>query len=515
MRNKPRLRYIWIAAFSLIPWISAAQTSTLPAFITDSLDTYISRALVNWNIPGVAVAIVKDNQVVMAKGYGVTETGGKQPVDASTLFMIASNVKAFTGTAMAMLEHDSLCSLSDKVTKWLPEFSLYDPGTTRQATLKDLLAHNLGYSTFQADWLCFYSTLTREDLFDAYPQAEPPYPYREKYGYSNFGYFFAGECIRAISGMPWDKYIRQKILDPLQMDRTQLLTGNLSQLPNTAKGHTFESGVLKKFPFPNVDVIGAAAGMSSSATDLSHWLMAQLNEGTYGGNKVIPNAVIAKTRTPVTIIGRNQHLYNSTHYELYGLGWSMEDYAGKEVVSHSGGIWGFVSCVALVPEAGLGIVVLTNSDENWFYEALKWEIIDAFLELPYRNYSDEYLRMFRQRADMKKLNDEGWANKVIKSYPHGLKASDFAGTWSNDLYGKMEITVVANGLKATFEHHPGMEALLVPMPDDTFLCTYTPTRWGTFRLKTEQDEAGRLFIDIRVADRLDRGTYRFGKIVAY
>jgi CubicO group peptidase (beta-lactamase class C family) len=515
MRNNLRILCFWIAALTVLPGILAAQPSTLPGFITDSLDIYVNRALEKWDIPGVAVAIVKDGKAVILRGYGTTQKGGKEKVDANTLFMMASNVKAFTGTALAMLEQEGKCSLNDNVNIWLPGFQLYDTVAARNATLRDLLTHDLGYSTFQADWLCFYSTLKPEDVYNYYKLVKPPYTFRSRYGYSNIGYFFAGECIRSITGKPWDEYVQKNLLNPLEMNRTLLKTSDLDKVVNIAYGHTLDGGKLKMFPHPNADLIAPAAGMTSSATDLSHWLLAQLNKGQYNGKLVIPSGAMDQTRKPFTIIGRNQHIFNRTHYELYGLGWTLEDYESTEVISHSGGIWGFVTGVSFVPELNLGVAILTNSDENWFYEALKWEIIDAFLGLPYRNYSEEYLRIYRQRAEMKRMNEETWESKVTQNFPFGLEASDFEGTWSNDLYGKMEIKVYKGDLIATFEHHPGMEALLRPMKDDTFLCRYTPSRWGTFNLNVTMDDAGRLSIDIRVADRLDPGTYRFGKIVAF
>lgn len=512
MRNKNLFTIILLFLFSAS---GNAQHTSAPAFVTDSLDAYIERALVAWNIPGASVAIVKDGNILIKKGFGVTQKEGNEPVDAHTLFMIASNVKAFTGTAMATLAHEERCSLSDRVVKYLPGFRLYDSLTTTKATLGDLLTHNMGYSTFQGDFLYFYSTLKPADIYSSYALMKPPYEFRTTYGYSNIGYFFAGECISAITGMPWDQYIRKTILDPLQMNRTQLLSKGIGSQPNIAWGHTLEQGVLKKFPHTNIDLIGSAAGMSSTASDLSNWLLAQLDEGRFEGIQVIPRAVIHDTRFPRTIIGRNQHLYNHTHYDLYGLGWALEDYEGVEIVSHSGGIWGFVSGVTLVPDLNLGIVILTNSDENWFYEALKWEILDAFLGLPYRNYSDDYCSRYKRQAEVRAINLQKWQDAVTDTFPFGKKIKEFEGTWNNELYGNILIKKEQNQLKVTFEHHPGLTAVLLPMKDNAFLCTYTPSRFGTFRLPANLNDRGKVILPFRVAERLDRGVYEFEKVMAY
>ncbi len=495
----------------LLPLMAHAQEDSLPLFITDSLDSYIARSMKQWDIPGMSVAIVKDGRTVHLKGYGLTEKNGDQPVDEHTLFMIASNVKAFTATALTMLASDGKCSLDDKVTRWLPDFKLYDPVTTQEATLRDLLVHNLGYSTFQADFLYFYSDLQPADVHRTYAQVKPPFAFREKYGYSNIGYYYAGECIERISGMTWDQYLDEKILKPLGMDRTRPLSAGLGNETNIAFGHTLEEGVLTRFPHTNIDLIGPAASMSSTANDLAHWLNAQLAAGTFNNRKVIPEWVIQTSREPNTIVGRNWHPFNKTHYSLYGLGWTMEDYEDVEVFSHTGGIWGFVSGVSFVPELGLGIVILTNSDENWLYEALKWEITDAFMELPYRNYTDHYYNIYRRRAEARQATIASWKDMITDEYPFGLKGEYFEGTWQNDLYGDINIKKENNGLSVSFDHHPGLVARLQPLSDGSFLCTYTPSRFGIHKLGTEQDENGRPVISFKVADRLDYSVYPFKK----
>jgi CubicO group peptidase (beta-lactamase class C family) len=510
--NKRKIFSILLVALLCTAHMLQAQTGPRSQFITDSLDTYIQRAMQAWNIPGVSVAIVRDGKPIVLKGYGVTQLNGDQPVDEHTLFMVASNVKAFTGTAMAMLEHDKRCSLDDKVQQWLPKFTLSNPDLAARANLRDLLVHNLGYSTFQGDFMYFYSDLKPGEIYTTYARIQPPFEYRSRYGYSNIGYFYAGECISAISGMSWDAYISKMILKPLEMHSTRLLSADLLSAPNLATGHTFESGVMTPFPPVNIDLIGAAAGMSSTANDLANWLIAQTDGGRFNDRQVIPQRVIDQTRKPYTIIGRNGHYFNRTHYELYGLGWSMEDYEGSEVISHSGGIWGYVTGVSFVPELDLGIVALTNTDENWFYEALKWEIIDACMGLPFRGYSDVYLELYKKRAETRQTQVTGWQGMISDRYPFGVKGRSLEGTWHNEVYGNITIREEGAGLRVSFLRHPGLTALLQPLTDDTFLCTYTPSRFGIHKLKVTKGKKGEIdTIEFQVADRLDRMVYPFTK----
>ena len=283
----------------------AQQRSTVPEFVKEQLDAYVLQALTDWNLPGAAVAIVKDGQVLVAKGYGLRDHRLPDSVDANTLFMIASNTKSFTATAVAMLEHDGKCSINDKVTVHLPDFAMNDPWVTQHVTIADVLSHRLGMATFQRDFLYFYSLLKTEDIYEKFPLIIPQYDFRERYGYCNAGYFWAGQCIESITGKPWNDYIENQLLKPLVMTRTQVLSENLQQQKNVASAHTLQQGVLTVFPHTNIDVIGPAASMSSSVNDLSHWLIAQLDSGRYEGRQVIPWKVIHKTHYQQTILRHN------------------------------------------------------------------------------------------------------------------------------------------------------------------------------------------------------------------
>ena len=483
----------------------------VPGFITDELDNYIFKGMEKWNVPGVAVAIVKDGKIVLTKGYGVLEQGKKEKVDENTLFMIASNTKAFVGTSMAWLEYENKCSLEDRLIDWVPEFQMNDPWLSSHVNLNDILSHQMGLSTFQGDFLYFYSNLSKEDIYEKFPKIIPDYGFREKYGYSNVGYFWAGESIKKITGEDWNKVIENKILIPLEMNRTKSLSVNIADEKNLASVHTMQDGMLKVFPHTNIDVIGPAASMSSSAKDMSHWLLAQLDSGRYKGKQVIPPEVISNTRNPRIEIGRSGHVFNTSHFSLYGLGWQLGDYENREIISHTGGLIGFVTSVSLVPEENLGVVVLTNTDANWFYDALKWEIIDAFLDLPKRNYSDVYYRFYNLKNEKEKAELDAIKDTIsmeIEPYP-GLNA--YTGTYSNELYGEVMIEWRNNQLCLSFGHHPDLKAQLEYINGNRFLCTYYPERMGIeifpFRIENGQVKG----FSLKVADRMEYNPYEFVK----
>lgn len=353
-------------------FINSNSAQQIPSFIADSLDIYVNRGLHNWQIPGAAVLIVKDGKVVLSKTYGVKELGTNDKVDENTLFMIGSNTKAFTGTALALLEEEGKLKLDDKVIKYLPDFKVKDEWVTNHLNLFDIVSHRMGFETFQGDFMYWTSDLTADEVIEKFGQLTPKYDFRTKYGYTNAGYAVAGKVIEKVSGLSWGDFIKEKIFKPLEMKRIVPLSVDFMQADNIAKPHTLVEGKMSVIPIQNIDNLAPCGSIGSSINELSHWLIAQLDSGKYNNQSVIPFSVIKKTRQPQTIQGRVRHPFNIGHFSLYGLGWGLMDYEGRELVMHTGGVNGFVTSVTLVPEEKLGIVVLTNTDQNAFFQSLKW-----------------------------------------------------------------------------------------------------------------------------------------------
>jgi CubicO group peptidase (beta-lactamase class C family) len=460
-----------VISFLLLQAALFAQKS--PAFINDSLDVYIKRSLEAWNIPGVAVCVVKDGKVVVSKGFGVKELGGKDKIDEHTLFMIASNTKAMTGTVMAMLELEKKCSMEDAVSKWYPFFKMKDPTLVHKVNLTDIVTHRLGMETFQGDFMYIDSDFTTQQVIEKMGQLKPVYDFRTKWGYCNSGYALAGECIKNISGKSWEDNMRDRLFKPLGMDRTLVFASELKSATNKASAHTNENGILRKIPYGEMDAMAPAGSVCSSVHDLSRYMIALLDSGRIDGKEVIPFKAIERTRQPFSIVGKGRHPFNTSNYRLYGLGWALQDYMGKEIVSHTGGIHGFVTSVTLLPQENLGIVVLTNTDQNAFYEALKWEIIDAYLELPYRDYSGFYLK----RNELSKASAKAELTAVKDStkmkFANMPDLSMFEGAYNHAVYGNINIEKGQKGsLKMSFEHHPSLSAKLEYIGNNRFLSSY-------------------------------------------
>src|SRR5215203_4831142 len=200
-----------LLSFLLLSIVSIAHAQDLPSFVKDSLDTCVQRALTDWKIPGTAICIVKDGKAVITKGYGVKEIGSNDKVDENTLFMIGSNTKAFTATALAMLNADKKLSLDDKVKKWLPDFKLFDAWVSKEVTIRDLLCHRLGFETFQGDFMYFDSDLSLEEVRERFAKIKPAYSFRSQWGYTNAAFMTAGQIIPRVTGKTWAQFIRDSI----------------------------------------------------------------------------------------------------------------------------------------------------------------------------------------------------------------------------------------------------------------------------------------------------------------
>ncbi|HET7896171.1 MAG TPA: serine hydrolase domain-containing protein, partial [Flavisolibacter sp.] len=326
---KKAILFFVLAFFSCV---SFAQ----PSFVKDSLDSYIQQGLKDWNIPGLAIAIVKDGKVVVMKGYGVRDLDTKQPVDENTLFMIASNSKLFTGTALAQLDYNKKLSLNDKITRYFPGFRLNDSCTTQLVTIKDMLGHHLGTKTFQGDFTWWNSDLSRQEIMNKMQFLKPNQNFRGSYGYCNSCFLTAGEVIPKVTGKPWEVYVYDSLVSPLGMTHTRTLGRNMAEMPNVATPYTNTfSKELRKLPYDDVDNLAPAGSMVSCVSDLTHWIQLQLDSGRYNGKQILPWPVLQKTREGNTLITASGN--GATHFMAYGLGVFIKDYNGKLLYEHTGG----------------------------------------------------------------------------------------------------------------------------------------------------------------------------------
>lgn len=484
-----------------------------PAFINDSLDTYIQREMKRWNIPGLSVAIVKDGKVLLTKGYGVREHGKPAKVNEYTLFQIASNSKAFTGTAIAMLDAEKRVKLDEKVTTYLPWFRLYDAGSTAQCTVRDLLCHRIGLQTFQGDFLNWGGTLSRKQIIERMALTRPVYPFRYTYGYCNAGYITAGEIIPQVTDTTWDDFVYHRFFKPLKMVHTNTSYTAMLNDTNACTPHTLVKGNITTMPLANIDNMAASAAVNSCVADMSHWLIMQLNKGMFEGKEVVPYKVLQETRKSAMIVSDPQGgLFRTRHFVTYGLGWRSYDYEGRRIFEHSGGANGFVTKTEFVPEENLGVIVYTNTDANSLYDALCKQIIEAYMNVPYRNLSELYYKngQTQRTADALAENQRDSLMRLNSKTPLPLNA--YTGCYQNEFYGKVWVRNEKGILKLYFEHHPKNVGTIRHLGNGNFVAVYSDVTCGVEPFGVTVTNGTVDSIQVKVNDFIDYITYDFKRV---
>ena len=496
--------------FFLLPFSFCNIAKAQPGFIKDSIDDYINEGIKDWKIPGLALTIVYKGEVVISKGYGVKNILSNEQVDENTLFIIASNSKLFTGTALAKLEFEKKLSLDDRIIKYFPDFKLYNSILTSLVTIKDMLSHRIGTKTFQGDFTFWNSALTRNQVMYKMRLLKPTNEFRSSYGYCNSCFLTAGEIIPKVTNSTWEKYVFDSLVTPLNMFRTKTLTINIAKLDNIASPYSNSfTGSLTQLPFDKIDNLAPATSMVSCVKDLSNWLMMQLDSGRLFGKQILPWQVIAKTRDIVTPISSRKR--GATHFTGYGLGIFMSDYYGKQIFNHTGGADGFVTNTCFIPEINLGISILTNNDNQNFFELLRWQIIDAYLNIPFTNRSKKQLPRFIDENE-KQLNEiKAWKSRIVNTKPKLLLQS-FVGTYENELYGTLDISIIENNLKVKFNSHHNLSATMQYMDNDEWMITYNPIMLGIFSTKFGVEGNKVKSISIKVSDFIEYDPYIFKKI---
>lgn len=483
-----------------------------PHFITDSLNAYMQREMKLWNIPGAAIAIVKDNKVIVSQGYGVTDLNTKKPVDENTLFMIASNTKLFTGTSLALLDYQGRLSLEGLVKDYLPYFKMYNDTLTNLVTVEDILSHRLGFETFQGDFFNWNNNATRKEIIQNIAKNKPVYQFRDTWGYCNAGFVTAGEVLHAVTDTTWEDFIQHHFFSPLEMHRSSSSHSKIISDNNACKPYTMFQNNLLELEYDNIDNIGPCASINSCVNDLSHWLLLQTNNGEYKGKQMIPTEVIYDTRMPRSIVGDGHSgLFTSQHFDLYGLGIEMNDYQGKEMIWHTGGADGFVTSVCFIPEENLGIAVLTNTDANYLFLAALYQIIEAYFDMPYRNLSQMFYSFYEQSAGQENETIQKLYTLADSYKSDATFLKQFIGTYSNSVYGKMNITQDKGKLLMHFEHHPQMTGALRMISDSSFVCTYQPISWGVKEIPFKKDQEKIISLSVSINDFIDFGVYEFIK----
>ncbi|PYO62499.1 MAG: serine hydrolase [Gemmatimonadetes bacterium] len=446
----------------------AAAQARLPR----RFDADVARALREFQVPGAAIAIVKDGRVVLAKGYGVRRLGDPTPVDAHTLFQIASNTKAFATACLALLADSGKLAWVDRVTKYLPDFQLADPWVTREFTIEDLVTHRSGLGLGAGDLLWLHSTYGRAEIIRRLRAAPPVSSFRSQYAYDNVLYAAAGEIVPAVTGKTWETFVRDRILTPLGMTETRVGVADLRPGDPFAAPHAVLDGRLQIVPLDTVDNIAPAAALISSVTDLSRWLLVQLDSGRAGvarlwtarrtremwsAQTILP---IADPDPPLAALRPN--------FAAYGLGWRLRDYRGHKIVWHTGALAGMASRTTLVPDQRLGIVILTNGENDDAHDALTYELLDHFFGAP----ATDWIKAFDDASQQTRSQVDSALRVARRTRDStagpSLPLARYAGRYTDALYGDATITLEQGTLVLRFSRSPAFVGDLAHWQYDTF-----------------------------------------------
>jgi CubicO group peptidase (beta-lactamase class C family) len=439
------------------------------------LDDYVARSMKTFEVPGMAVAIVKDDKIVLLKGYGVRKLGATTAVDENSLFGIGSNTKAFTAAALATLVDEGKISWDDPVYERLKGFEMYDPYVAKEMRIRDLLCHRSGLGLGEGDLMFWpHTTFTRDDVVYRLRYLKPKTSFRTTYAYNNLMFVTAGQVVAEVSGKSWDDYLREKIFTPLGMKNTNTTATAFKQGDDWAMPHTKVDGKLQPIPVENLDNAGPAGSINSSVADMSKWVLLQLNRGKITGTdtrifsektsqEMWAQQMIVPARPAPPGLGNLQ-----VHFAGYGMGWALRDYKGRKLVGHSGGVAGYVTRLMLVPEEHLGVVVLTNAEDSGAFEAVLFHILDSYLGGP----TEDYIAAFKtledkQRKDADETMSKAAQTRATESKP-SLPLEKYAGDYSDPWYGKVTVHPENGGLVLNFERTEKGLADLQPWQYDTF-----------------------------------------------
>lgn len=410
------------------------------------LDQLVESTLKNFDVPGISVAIVKDGKIIHAKGYGVKSILTNEKVDANTLFGIASNSKAFTSAALAILVDEGKLKWDDKVIKYLPNFKMYNEYVTNEFTIRDLLTHRSGLGLGAGD-LMFWpggADFTPKDVVGNLQYLKPVSAFRTKYDYDNLLYIVAGEVIQKASGKSWCDFIEERIMKPLEMNNSAASFVRLKDTTNVIAPHVPTDGKLKVVSRYEDPIFDAAAGIYSSVNDLSKWMIMQLQNGKYGPDykSLFSEKEHTEMWTPQTIMSINTAPPYNSHFKSYGLGWQLSDVKGYKQVAHSGALEGIYTQTTLFPALNLGIVVLTNQQSGAAFSAISNTIKDSYLNIPYSDYVALYAKREKDNiSEADKTTTEVWAT-IAKNKKENLKIDlkKYTGTFKDDWFGAILIS---------------------------------------------------------------------------
>ena len=480
IRRSGRVRPVVLALFVVLAFATAAPAQPGPAtpIAPADLDAHVQAVMKAFDVPGLALAIVKDDAVVVAKGYGVRRMGEPSPVDGKTLFGIASNTKVFTSTALGLLVEQGKLQWDAPVVNYLPWFQLYDPYVTRELTIRDLLVHRSGLGLGAGDLLWWPpSTYNRRQIASRLRYIKPATSFRSAYAYDNVLYLVAGEVIEAVSGESWEDLVATRILARVGMTSSNVRHSAAAGGGNVASPHASVDGTVRPIAPFDSDNTNPAGGINSCAEDMAKWLRLLLNEGRLpDGSRLFSAATWRQISTPITPEPNNPPPPElpalRTNFRGYGLGLEARDFKGLKVLTHTGGLPGYVSRVLMIPDLKLGVAVLTNQESGEAFDAIAYAVADAYAGGARTDWLAGYQKLqARAAAAVAEAGRRTTTARNAASKP-SLPLAAYAGTYRDAWYGDIAIAMEDGKLVIRFTKTPALVGDLEPWQYDTFVARW-------------------------------------------
>jgi CubicO group peptidase (beta-lactamase class C family) len=454
-----------------------------------NFDGYVTRVMQTFSVPGLSVAIVKDGRVVLAKGYGIRRMGDPAPVDERTRFGIASNTKLFTATALALLVEDGKVEWDAPVIRYLPWFAMYDPYVTRELSVRDLLVHRSGLGLGAGDLLWWPpSTYNRKEIARRLRFIPPATSFRSAYAYDNVLYLVASEVIEAVSGQSWEAFVQGRILAKVGMTDSDVRHSAAAEGGNTAGTHAEVNDTVRPVAPFDSDNTNPAGGIMSGAADMAKWMLVQLDSGRVASGARLFSAASARQLwrevTPTPIGDPPPGLRDLAHLRAtmagYALGLNVRDYRGKILLQHTGGLPGYVSKVAMIPDLRLGVTVLTNQESGAAFESIVFQVLDYYLGAKPPDYPVLLQQVTRSQREKVREEERRAATSRDSTWGPSLPLTRYAGTYRDQWYGDVAIAREGGGLVIRFTRTPALVGDLVHWQHDTFLA-----RWRDRELRAD------------------------------
>lgn len=420
------------------------------------LDEYVLSSLETWDVPGVAIGIIDHGEVILLKGYGLRDVENNLPVTPQTTFAIGSSSKAFTALAVSILVEDGLIEWDEPLKTYLPDFEMWDETATNEMTAVDMLSHVSGLPRHDLAW--YGSTRSREDLYLGLKHFEPTTSFRGGWQYQNLMFMTAGVLIERMSGLTWEEFIQERIMDPLGMDATSPEFSALADNELAAKGYGLEEEELELLPYRDLSTIGPAGSINSTAEDMLKWMNMLLYRGMVDTQQVVEGRTVGAVMRPRAVMpgGASEDKF----YSLYGMGWMITSYRGNVMIEHGGNIDGFSAGVCLLPQDSIGIVVLTNMNGTPIPTIMEFYLTDLLLDLEETDWSEDMRGDYEKMMEaMSNSSEEEDLMKISDTHP-SKELSAYAGTYHHPGYGDLLIiqndsglTMRYNTLESALEHY--------------------------------------------------------------